>query len=313
MPHGNLELLAEKSKRTYNPQAKKEIDDENDEKYKLSYAFQNLTNLPESSLPDTKSNILVLDLTENNFTGSNDLRFLIEFPKLKTLILDKNQIQSNIRLPLMENLTTLWVNHNKIENLAIFIQNLQESCINLKYLSMINNKAAPSYFNGGSLNEYNDYRLFVISKLKNLNLLDDKIVTAEERSQSLTFYGKTRSNTQRKNSIQDRKIKSSSKKSNRKEHDLLLNDDKKDKNFEINDKSFLEEQQELEMVLPNLNDDYKLTNENYLLEIKNILPELDQSNDSINEYMPDLPNLTSKSQIFTESAPLPPPPPPNLI
>lgn len=55
----------------------------------------------------------------------------------------------------MPSLETLWVNHNKIENLSIFIENLVQSCPNLVYLSMINNKAAPSYFNGGSLAEYN--------------------------------------------------------------------------------------------------------------------------------------------------------------
>ena len=54
---------------------------------------------------------------------------------------------------------------------------------------MINNKAAPSYFNGGSLVEYNDYRLYVISKLTKLQMLDHKIITPEERVQSQAVYG----------------------------------------------------------------------------------------------------------------------------
>ena len=54
---------------------------------------------------------------------------------------------------------------------------------------MINNKAAPSYFNGGTLVEYNDYRLFVISKLTKLQMLDHKAITPEERMQSQAVYG----------------------------------------------------------------------------------------------------------------------------
>jgi hypothetical protein len=47
-----------------------------------------------------------------------DLRFLLDFPKLTTLIVDRNGITSQIKLPLMIYLETLWVNHNKISNLS---------------------------------------------------------------------------------------------------------------------------------------------------------------------------------------------------
>jgi Leucine-rich repeat (LRR) protein len=125
--------------------------------------------------------VLILDLTENNFTGLDDLKFLFEFTRLKTLILDKNQVQSNIRIPFLPSLLTLWVNHNQIENLAIFVENVASACPNLTYLSMMNNRAAPSYFNGGSLAEYNDYRFYTISKLVDLKMLDDRQITPEER------------------------------------------------------------------------------------------------------------------------------------
>ena len=131
---------------------------------------------------------LTLDLTENYLTGA-DLRFLNEFSQLKTLILDKNQIESKFLAPYMPHLETLWVNHNKIENLIVFIQHLTDSFPNLKYLSMLNNKAAPSYFNGGSLVEYNEYRLYVISKLSKLQMLDHKEIAAEERIQSQKIFG----------------------------------------------------------------------------------------------------------------------------
>lgn len=60
---------------------------ESDDDFKLSFAFQNLDELDEKQIPKNSDRILVLDLTENNFNGSNDLRFLIDFTNLKTLIL----------------------------------------------------------------------------------------------------------------------------------------------------------------------------------------------------------------------------------
>ena len=85
-----------------------------DEAFKLSFAFQNLSEIDQKMLPSNPERIRILDLTENNFVGSSDLRFLFSFTNLKTLILDKNLIQSNIKLPFLPNLETLWLNHNKI-------------------------------------------------------------------------------------------------------------------------------------------------------------------------------------------------------
>jgi hypothetical protein len=190
---------------------------ESDESFKLSFAFQNLVAYDDRLLPFEnyrKETVLILDLTENNFTGLNDLKFLFDFSNLKTLILDKNQIQSNIRMPYMPNLSTLWVNHNKIENLSIFVENIAMSCPSLVYLSMMNNKAAPSYFNGGSLAEYNDYRFYTMSKLVNLKMLDDKEITPEERVQSKAIYGTGRlarhNDSSRKMSLQPNRLKKSS-------------------------------------------------------------------------------------------------------
>lgn len=86
------------------PPVKKELDES-----KLSYAFMNLEQMDQKLLPERTANILALDLTENNFTGLSDLRFLFDFPNLTTLILDKNQIQSKFLVPSMPKLTTLWV------------------------------------------------------------------------------------------------------------------------------------------------------------------------------------------------------------
>ena len=73
-------------------------------------------------------------------------------------MLDSNRITDHTKIPRMEKLHTLWVNKNKIANLAIFIDKLVEFTPNLKHLSMLDNDACPNYFNGGSLKQYTDYR-----------------------------------------------------------------------------------------------------------------------------------------------------------
>ena len=58
----------------------------------------------------------------------------------------------------MKSLHTLWVNQNRITNLSSFIETVAKCFPNLKYFSMMNNEAAPSYFNGGTYQQYKDYR-----------------------------------------------------------------------------------------------------------------------------------------------------------
>jgi len=235
-------------------------------------------------LPSNRALIRTLDLTENNFDGL-DFRFLNEFPSLKSLILDKNKIQSKILMPFMPNLETLWVNHNKIENLSIFIEHLRESAPNLHYLSMLNNAAAPSFFNGGSLIEYNEYRLYVMSKLSKLQMLDSKEITPEERMQSQTIYGKVRTKT------------STKKNGNKKKSKQIIT----------------EETHSLDKLLPSL--DKNKINETKNLNIpppliENVLKTLDsQAN---NEYFNNLkiPKIVQNNGNFQLPPPPPPPPPP---
>ena len=87
-----------------------------------------------------------------------DLRSLFELTNLTGLILDSNNIASHVVLPSLPKLELLWVNHNKISNLSIFIESVATHFPNLVQLSMMDNPAAPSYFNGGSKQEYHDFR-----------------------------------------------------------------------------------------------------------------------------------------------------------
>lgn len=92
----------------------------------------------------------------------SDLKSLCGFTKLNTVILDHNSISARSTFPQLDTVEILWVNHNQITNLSLFIEKISQSYPNLKYLSMINNKAAPSYFNGGTYSTYTDYRYVVV-------------------------------------------------------------------------------------------------------------------------------------------------------
>ena len=92
----------------------------------------------------------------------SDVRCLNGLAHLRTLVLDCNKIESHVVFPSLPQLETLWINCNAISNLSIFIENVVNAFPCLRYLSMMNNKAAPSYFNGGSVEEFNDYRYVCI-------------------------------------------------------------------------------------------------------------------------------------------------------
>ncbi len=63
------------------------------------------------------------DLSHNAFAG---LQSLAGLHALQTLVLDNNNLGSHVHFPALPQLHTLWVNHNRIENLAVFIQQVRE-------------------------------------------------------------------------------------------------------------------------------------------------------------------------------------------
>ncbi|TMS01908.1 Leucine-rich repeat-containing protein 72 [Larimichthys crocea] len=88
----------------------------------------------------------------------------------------------------MPSITTVCINKNKINNLPVFVEEIRRKFPNMKILSMMNNEAAPSYFNGGSLTQYTDYRQYVISQIPGLEILDDTEVLEKERAQARKTY-----------------------------------------------------------------------------------------------------------------------------
>lgn len=141
--------------------------------------------MPSKLLREQGRNIRLIDATGNNI---KDFHFLQDIPYLETLVLDYNDLTSHVKFYNLPRLHTLWVNHNNITNLGVFITMLRKSCPRLKILSMMDNDAAPSYFNGGTFAQYQDYRLYVISQLPNLRMLDDRPVTPEEKEEAYEVY-----------------------------------------------------------------------------------------------------------------------------
>lgn len=92
------------------------------------------------------------------FFDFRNLEFLKNFKQLTNLICDRNYINSSTRLPYMPKLELLWLNHCKIYELYPWIKCLQESCPNLKYLSLMGNRGVPSVLHKNNFCEYLQYR-----------------------------------------------------------------------------------------------------------------------------------------------------------
>ncbi|KAM4713810.1 leucine-rich melanocyte differentiation-associated protein [Anableps anableps] len=168
----------------------------------LSFAYQGLTEIPYDTILTQTDALEVLDLSYNILDENPAL--LGQLEKLSTLILDSNNYTSHVKFPYMPSITTVCINKNKINNLPVFVDEIRRKFPNIKILSMMNNEAAPSYFNGGSLSQYIDYRLYVISQIPGLEILDDTEVLEKERVQARKTY------RLQQNSLSSRKKKAES-------------------------------------------------------------------------------------------------------
>ncbi|XP_058481548.1 leucine-rich repeat-containing protein 72 [Solea solea] len=174
----------------------------------LSFAYQGLTEIPYDNILKQTDSLEVLDLSYNLL---DDLYWnpalLGQLEKLSTLILDCNNYTSHVKFPYMASVTTLCINKNKINNLPVFVEEIRRKFPNIRILSMMNNEAAPSYFNGGSLTQYKDYRQYVVSQIPGLEILDDTEVLEKERAQARKTY---RLQRQSRNSSRKRREKDES-------------------------------------------------------------------------------------------------------
>ncbi len=148
---------------------------------------------------------------------------------------------------------------------------------------MLNNEASPSYFNGGTPEQYQDYRYFVLSRLPNLIVLDITPVTKEELEKAKEFYASLKVQPILKTKLEQKKQEEMLKKQREEEaQQKLIEEQKKQKEEEEKRRLEVERQQE-----------QSLTKSNSIL-----LPQA-----------PSLPPVNSKNTSSKASNPIPTPPP----
>ena len=120
-----------------------------------------------------------LDLSFNRLTSLDGIE---KFEILEELVLDNNCLDHTMKLDALTDLSALSVNNNQISDLHAFVRSLTEHCPNLKFLSMVKNKACPHFTAAlESSGEYELYRHYIIFALRQLKFLDSRAVTLQER------------------------------------------------------------------------------------------------------------------------------------
>jgi len=149
----------------------------------LAIADQGLKEIPEDLATKFGADTKILDLSFNSITVLDHLE---GFTKIDTLVADNNELQSSQPglAVLAESLRVLSVNNNKIDDVDAFLDSLVPLKA-LRILSMLKNPGCPSMFFGGDSDDYARHRLYVIYKLRKLELLDGMPVTPKERAEAI--------------------------------------------------------------------------------------------------------------------------------
>jgi len=149
----------------------------------LTIACQDLEEIPKDLASKFGADTKVLDMSFNSVTNLENLE---GFSKIETLVADNNTLKGSQPglAAIGETLRVLSVNNNSIEDLDAFLDSLAP-LKSLRILSMLKNPACPSMFFGGDSEDYARHRLYVINKLRKLELLDTQPVTPKERAEAI--------------------------------------------------------------------------------------------------------------------------------
>jgi len=148
----------------------------------INLSSRGLNKLTEKIVQNFGTTARRLDLTDNEIKSG---ALFDQMTALEVLVLDKNKIETFESWPVMKNVTTLWLNNNKISDINATMDFISKTFPNLSYLSMMKNPACPNmYFSDGEAEAYQRYRYFVIHRLKKIQFLDATPVDAEERKEA---------------------------------------------------------------------------------------------------------------------------------
>jgi hypothetical protein len=148
----------------------------------INLSSRGFTQLTEKIIKNFGATAKRLDLTDNEIkSGAN----FDQMTSLEVLVLDKNNVETFENWPVLRNVTTLWLNNNKISDINAAMDFISKTFPNLAYLSMMKNPACPNmYFSDGEAEAYQRYRYYVIHRLKKLKFLDATPVVPEERKEA---------------------------------------------------------------------------------------------------------------------------------
>jgi len=124
-----------------------------------------------------------IDLTETCMRNFENLQY---FTRLETLIVDKNNLTDLLTCPPLPSLRTLWCNNNNISDLPAFFDDISSKFPGLQHLSMMRNPGCPGLMDivNPDLEAIRLYRLYVLYRYPQLQMLDCEHVTNEERAEA---------------------------------------------------------------------------------------------------------------------------------
>eukprot|EP01012_Entosiphon_sulcatum_P047843 TRINITY_DN6542_c0_g2_i1.p1 TRINITY_DN6542_c0_g2~~TRINITY_DN6542_c0_g2_i1.p1 ORF type:complete len:454 (-),score=85.58 TRINITY_DN6542_c0_g2_i1:13-1200(-) len=149
---------------------------------RLSVAFRGWRAIPLNLVDRAfRNHLRSLDVSHNLLT---DLGELEEYPNLESLVCDNNRLKSTSKFPSLPKLHYFQANSNAIANLQVFAEAVRKAFPALRSLSVLNNAVCPNYFNGGSVTDYEEFRLQLLVLLPDLTRIDVMKVTPKERERA---------------------------------------------------------------------------------------------------------------------------------
>lgn len=98
---------------------------------RLSLAYRDLEEVPVAIAQKYAPAAVDLDLSHNALRSLSSVQ---SFGQLRTLVLDNNELHSHVQWPFFPHLETLWINHNLISNLPLFIDKVATAYPKLREL-----------------------------------------------------------------------------------------------------------------------------------------------------------------------------------